>query len=136
LLKGIDEIQTYLDDHIVKTQAIRSSPFCKPFEQDVLKWESTLLYIQDLMDQCVALQRSWMSLEPIFLSEDIKRPVAGYVIMAKSSLKNVLWKYQFHSLSLSNHKTLLARHSFPNLSDNFPMKAKPLPKSTTISVCV
>merc|ERR1719183_1603647 len=73
LLKGIDDIQSVLDDHITKTQAIRSSPFCKPFEAEVHKWEATLLYIQDFVDQTVALQRSWMALEPIFVSDDIKR---------------------------------------------------------------
>jgi hypothetical protein len=46
LLGGIDEIQAYLDDYIVKTQAIRSSPFCKPFEEEVHEWEACLLYIQ------------------------------------------------------------------------------------------
>ncbi|KAF4658988.1 hypothetical protein FOL47_007767, partial [Perkinsus chesapeaki] len=73
ILKGIDEIQAVLDDHIVKTQAIRSSPFCKPFEQEVLEWEATLLYLQDFVDECLAVQRTWMQLEPIFLSDDIKR---------------------------------------------------------------
>jgi dynein heavy chain len=73
LLKGIDDIQAVLDDHITKTQAIRSSPFCKPFEAEVHKWEATLLYIQDFVDQTIALQRSWMALEPIFVSDDIKR---------------------------------------------------------------
>jgi dynein heavy chain len=73
LLRGIDDIQTVLDDHISKTQAIRSSPFCKPFEEEVHKWEATLMYIQDFIDQTIALQRSWMQLEPIFVSDDIKR---------------------------------------------------------------
>jgi len=73
LLKGIDDIQGVLDDHITKTQAIRSSPFCKPFEQEVHTWEATLVYIQDFIDQTIALQRSWMALEPIFVSDDIKR---------------------------------------------------------------
>jgi dynein heavy chain len=73
LLKGIDDIQTVLDDHISKTQAIRSSPFCKPFEEEVHKWEATLMYLQDFIDQTIALQRSWMALEPIFISDDIKR---------------------------------------------------------------
>ena len=94
LLRGIDEIQTVLDDHISKTQAIRSSlplsqhaasslpsapsvscknkisdflrsplilprrgPFCKPFEAEVHEWERTLMYIQDFIDQVIALQR-------------------------------------------------------------------------------
>eukprot|EP00928_Gymnodinium_smaydae_P036017 TRINITY_DN25241_c1_g2_i2.p1 TRINITY_DN25241_c1_g2~~TRINITY_DN25241_c1_g2_i2.p1 ORF type:complete len:3507 (-),score=695.75 TRINITY_DN25241_c1_g2_i2:57-10475(-) len=73
LLRGIDDIQTVLDDHISKTQAIRSSPFCKPFEEEVHKWEATLMYIQDFIDQTIVLQRAWMALEPIFISDDIKK---------------------------------------------------------------
>eukprot|EP00392_Amoebophrya_sp_AT5.2_P008932 g8960.t1 len=73
LLGGIDEIQAYLDDYIVKTQAIRSSPFCKPFEEEVHVWEALLLRLQDFVDETLLLQRSWMALEPIFVSEDIKR---------------------------------------------------------------
>ncbi len=51
LLKGIDEVQALLDDHIVKTQAIRSSPFSKPFEKECKEWEAKLLYVQDALDQ-------------------------------------------------------------------------------------
>lgn len=73
MLRGIDDVQAVLDDHIVKTQGIRSSPFCKPFEAEVHEWEAKLLYIQDFVDQTLLVQRTWMSLEPIFVSEDIKR---------------------------------------------------------------
>jgi dynein heavy chain len=77
LLRGIDDVQTVLDDHIVKTQGIRSSPFCKPFEAEVHTWEATLLYIQDFVDQTLLVQRTWQSLEPIFVSDDIKRQLPG-----------------------------------------------------------
>merc|ERR1719399_1988994 len=73
MLRGIDEVQAVLDDHIVKTQGIRSSPFCKPFEAEVHEWEAKLLYIQDFVDQTLLVQRTWMQLEPIFISDDIKR---------------------------------------------------------------
>merc|ERR1719158_1806395 len=73
LLKGLDDIITLLDDHVSKTQSIRGSPFCRPFEKDCKDWETRLVYIQDTIDQFLLCQRQWLYLEPIFSSEDIVR---------------------------------------------------------------
>lgn len=35
MVRGIDDVQTLLDDHIIKTQAVRGSPFVKPIEKEV-----------------------------------------------------------------------------------------------------
>ena len=84
ILSGIDEIQTLLDDHIVKTQAMRSSRYIKPFMARILDWEKTLVNLQDIMDNWLKLQGIWLYLEPIFGSEDIVKQMPTEAKLFKS----------------------------------------------------
>ena len=89
VLKGgpVDEAQVLLDDHIVKTQAMRASPFARPFLDRIGPWEARLVRLQDILDQWLKCQGKWLYLEPIFGSEEIMKqiPVEGAAFKSMDS---------------------------------------------------
>lgn len=69
----IDDIQEKLDDQTLVTQSLTFSPFKKIFEEEIADWEVSLKLVQDVIDEWLVCQKSWLYLEPIFQSEDIAR---------------------------------------------------------------
>ena len=100
VLKGTDETQTLLDDQIVKTQSMRSSPYIGPFEDRVKLWEKKLVTIQEVLDQWLKMQSGWLYLEPIFGSDDImaQMPSEG----RKFKTVDTTWRKTMLKLELTN----------------------------------
>lgn len=71
ILSSIDDVQALLDDHIIKTLAMRGSAFVKPSEEEVREWFVTLIRVQSTIEQWGKVQSTWLYLLPIFSSKDI-----------------------------------------------------------------
>jgi dynein heavy chain len=67
----VDEMQSLMDDHIIKAQTMKGSPYAKPFLDKIVEVESWLLNTQEIMDVWMKVQSVWLYLEPIFGSDDI-----------------------------------------------------------------
>ncbi|GMH42976.1 hypothetical protein BSKO_10898 [Bryopsis sp. KO-2023] len=75
IIGGTDEIQMILDHQILKIQAMNASPFVKPFKARAALWEDTLQTLQDMLDNLLRCQSTWLFLEPIFTSDDIVKQI-------------------------------------------------------------
>jgi dynein heavy chain len=73
ILTSLEEIETILDDQIVRAQAMRGSRYITPFIDRITKWEKMLSTLEDLIANWLKVQATWLYLEPIFSSADIQK---------------------------------------------------------------
>uniref|UniRef100_A0A7S2P1M5 Uncharacterized protein n=1 Tax=Leptocylindrus danicus TaxID=163516 RepID=A0A7S2P1M5_9STRA len=120
---GVDNIMALLDDHIVKTQTMRGSPFIKPIESTCKKWEEKLKYSLSLIEEMIACQKNWMYLEPIFSSDDIKKQLPSE--SKRFQGVNSLWRKIMRDCSI-NPKFMVHAKEEKGLDEKFIQSNKKL----------
>ena len=60
ILASCEDIQTLLDDHIVKTLTMKNSIHVKPFKSELLEWENKIDSVQKIIDKAL-LVSVWCS---------------------------------------------------------------------------
>ncbi|KDO23984.1 hypothetical protein SPRG_10681 [Saprolegnia parasitica CBS 223.65] len=106
ILFGTDEMQQLLDDHMVKIQSIRGSRYNKPYLERIARWEKTLVAIQDITDQWLKVQATWLYLEPIFSSDDIMRQMPTEGMLFKRV--DATWRHNMEETILEPEATVVA----------------------------
>ncbi|XP_043943753.1 dynein axonemal heavy chain 3-like [Protopterus annectens] len=108
VLAAVDDIQILLEDHTVKTTAMKSSPFIAPFEQEILAWEAKLWLMHDILETWLRVQMGWLYLEPIFGSEDIRNqiPVEGQHFETVDRIWRLIMK---ESVKVANAMRVISR---------------------------
>lgn len=115
ILATVEDIQTLLDDHILKAQAMRSSPYIVALGAKATDWEEKLISMQDIIDTWLRVQATWMYLEPIFSSEDIMRqmPSEGRKFKAVDRIFRKIMK------STHDDPRVITATDYPNLLQVF-----------------
>ncbi|XP_015175416.1 PREDICTED: dynein heavy chain 3, axonemal [Polistes dominula] len=117
ILTAVDDIQVLLDDHILKVQTMRGSAFVKALEDDMQVWEDKLIMMQDIIDQWLMCQATWMYLEPIFSSEDIMRQMPTE---AKNFRRiDKIWRNIM--IYVTNNKRVIDATDMPNMLQEFKL---------------
>lgn len=113
ILASVDDIQTLLDDHILKAQAMRGSPYIAALGEKATNWEDKLISMQDILDIWLKVQSTWMYLEPIFNSEDIMRqmPAEGRNFKAVDRVWRKIMKHT------ETEKRVIQATDYPNMFD-------------------
>ena len=73
-IKSTEELLQVLEEHVMTLSSMKSSQYYLPFSEKVDHWERTLASVGEVVELALAVQRSWMYLENIFIGTEDIRP--------------------------------------------------------------
>ena len=77
VLGNLEDLMTELDNSLMTMGTILGSSFVEPLRDLVTAWNDKLLLFSDTLGEWATCQRSWLYLESVFTSPDIKRQLAN-----------------------------------------------------------
>nr|XP_018918133.1 PREDICTED: dynein heavy chain 7, axonemal [Bemisia tabaci] len=75
MLSNIEEIQTLIDDHIIRTLSIRRSAFIQPIKENAREWFETLTEMTEVLELWTLLEERWLYFLNLFNSQTIATEV-------------------------------------------------------------
>jgi dynein heavy chain len=66
--EAVENITAVLDDHMIKTQTMKGSPYAVYMIEEITDWEALLERTVDFLEVWVKVQGTWRYLEPVFSS--------------------------------------------------------------------
>jgi dynein heavy chain len=73
VLDGVDDLYTYLDENLALINMIRGNQYKAVVEKAAEKLRKDLITMNSVTEDLLTLQKSWMYLENIFSSQEIKK---------------------------------------------------------------
>ena len=121
VVKDVDELIGLLDEHIMTTQSMQFSPYKRVFEERINRWIAKLNVVSEVIEEWLAVQKSWLNLQSIFSSPDINKqlPVEGKRFTAVNKSWRLIMS-QVHAtpdvLSFADSPALLSKLKESNLT--------------------
>lgn len=85
ILSNTEVLWDILNEHLMRTIAMTSSPYIQFILTEVTTWKGNLLRIQDTLEEWEKFQKNWQYLIPIFMNAEISKQLSH----ASNKFKNV-----------------------------------------------
>jgi dynein heavy chain, axonemal len=85
VIDAIDETVENLEEQQIMLQTCLSSKHVAPVQSELVKWEGKLNLIRAVLNEWVSVQKTWMYLEFIFTSDDIKKQLPDESLLFTSA---------------------------------------------------
>nr|KAF6302477.1 dynein axonemal heavy chain 14 [Pipistrellus kuhlii] len=73
VISSLDDLLAQLEESQAMLATVKGSSYSEPVKGLVDKWDANLTLFSDTLEEWVNCQRSWLSLEPVFSSLEVKR---------------------------------------------------------------